>query len=192
MRTCFLIDLFRYRVVHFEYLLCYIHFHFAKMQGQKLAYVVVFVLILVLTLNFTRNALKKKKLEEKRLFEEQQEIEFQKLLKVEDTYRRKILNEMFKEHNSICYKMLVFTVKPEATVNSSGISAEPSKPTRHTVSLKKTKKTNQNINVKKESSEPVIYLFLLVLIYSLITAASDISQHYKVCRRANAKVYLFN
>lgn len=155
------------------------------MQGQQLAYFVVFVLILVLTLNFTRNTLNKRKLEEKRLFQEQQEIEFQKKLKVEDKYRRKILNEMFKEHNSICYKMLVFTVEPEVpetTVNSTGQTTEVTKPIRPTVSPKKTKKSNENtnINVRTGSSEPVIYLFVLVLIYSLITAASDISQHYKV------------
>lgn len=155
------------------------------MQGQKLVYVVVFVLIFALVFNFTRNTLKKRKHEEKRRLQEQQEVEFQKILKVESTYRRKILNEMFKEHDDVCYKMLVFTVVPEILdpiVNSTGPTPELPKLSRPTFSAKKSKKSNgnTNINIKTGSSEPVIYLFVLVLIYSLITAASDISQHYKV------------
>ncbi|KAL5280283.1 hypothetical protein ACFFRR_004326 [Megaselia abdita] len=157
------------------------------MQGQKLVYVVVFLLILILTLNFTRNTLKKRKLEEKQRLQEQQEIQFQKLLKLENKYKRKILNEMFKEHEHICYQMFVFTLEEEilamdTTVNSTGPTPEePKLDTRPTFSTKKSKKSNgnTNINIKTGSSEPVIYLFVLVLIYSLITAASDISQHYK-------------
>lgn len=155
------------------------------MLGQKLVYIVVFVLILVLALNFTRNTLKKRKLEEKRRLQEQQEVQFQNTLKLENTYKRKILNEMFKEHNNVCFKMNIFTIQLEildATVNSTEPTPDLPKLTRPTIPTKKSKKSNgtTNINVKTGSSEPVIYLFVLVLIYSLITAASDISQHYKV------------
>lgn len=164
------------------------------MQSQKIVYIVVFILILILALNFTRNTFRKRKLEEKRRLREQQEMQFKNVLKLEETYKTKILNEMFKEHKDICFKMLVFTVEPEldpetlsidSTSNSTNLeSSNKPKLTRPTFSIKKLPKTNGNTNInnKTGSSEPVIYLFVLVLIYSLITAASDISQHYKVSK----------
>ncbi|XP_055904332.1 uncharacterized protein LOC129940112 [Eupeodes corollae] len=168
----------------------------------------VAILLVVVTLYFTTNALKRNydkniqlKLEEtnrlrhyekeqQQLQQQQQEEDLLRLQLKEETEkeikRQADISAKLKEHQDCCYDLQIFTAEILAKDQSiQQIITENIDKSNENL-LKQLKKTYRKKDLNKTpppkkgtSTEPIIYLFVLVLLYLLLKAASDITQHYK-------------
>ncbi|XP_055854867.1 uncharacterized protein LOC129918396 [Episyrphus balteatus] len=157
----------------------------------------VAILLVVVTLYFTTNALKRnydnnnqlKKLEESNrlsAFEKEQQNLLRLELEEKEIKRQADISAKLKEHQDCCYDLQIFTAEILAKDQSIQQIIKENIDKSNEILLKQFKKTYRKKDLNKTpppkkgaSTEPIIYLFVLVLLYLLLKAASDITQHYK-------------
>lgn len=157
----------------------------------------VAVLLVVVTLYFTTNALKRNyesnqlkidELNRLREYEKQQQDLLRQELELKEIKRQADISAKFKEHQDCCYDLQIFTSeilsKDKSIQQILNENIEKSSEILQNKFNKKTLYRKKDLNKtpppkKGASTEPIIYLFVLVLLYLLLKAASDITQHYK-------------
>lgn len=155
----------------------------------------VAVLLVIVTLYFTTNALKRNydnnqlKLDESnriRQYEKEQQDLLRQELEEKEIKRQADISAKFKEHQDCCYDLQIFTAAVLAKDQSIQQILNENIEKSNEILLKQFKKTYRKKDLNKTpppkkgaSTEPIIYLFVLVLLYLLLKAASDITQHYK-------------
>lgn len=158
------------------------------MQGQKQIFMFIVLLITFLSFNFFKNAIKKEKemkiiredaLRHKLELQSRHNEELERLEQITSKKHQEFL-EKFLEYANICMDMHAILLRPE----------------KITINYNEHKNDNQHntLNHYEQSdietrkslvSGPIVYLFVFILICSLIKAATDISKQLRQKSSAN-------